>query len=353
MNAHVPSTPRRGGAFRRHKVATILVALVLALLAAVVGFGVYLNAQLGDLSRFDSSLDDRQRAPRATGEAAEAENILLLGTDKGNGETIEQELADGEWSTGAFRSDTIMLVHIPADQSQAFLVSLPRDSYVPIPGHGRQKVNAAFSFGGPDLAVRTVENLTGVYVDHIAMIDWTGFKDLTHAIGGVKVTVAETFTDTKNNRTWEAGTYDLEGQQALDYVRTRYGLEGGDFDRIKRQQNFLRAVMKKTVSKGTLANPIKLTRLLHAVTAATTVDSGWTSGDIRGLALDLRDLGPSDVQYITAPTRGTQDVEDVGNVVLLDHAECDALWKAIREDDVQSYLSRFGGDTLPESGDVR
>ncbi|HEX2176489.1 MAG TPA: LCP family protein [Nocardioidaceae bacterium] len=352
MTAEEGLTRSRPGFVRRHKVVAILSVLVLLLAGAVVAFGFYLNSQLGNFSYFDSTLDPAQRAPEPTGAAAEARNILMLGTDKGSGESIEQELADGEWTTGAFRSDTIMLVHIPADQSQAFLVSIPRDSYVPIPGHDRQKINAAFSFGGPDLSVRTVENLTGVYIDHVAMIDWEGFKDLTHAIGGVQVTVAETFTDPKTG-TWEAGTYNLEGQRALDYVRTRYALEEGDFDRIKRQQNFLRAVMQKTVSRGTLANPLKLTNLLQAVTDATTVDSGWTAGEMRRLALNLRDLGPSDVQYLTAPTTGTEDVEGVGNVVLLAPKESKALWEALRTDDVQGYLERYGGETLPASGQVR
>lgn len=350
MNADVGSVPSRRGFFRRHKAVAILLVLLLALVGAVAGFGLYLNSQLGDFGRFESTLDPDQRAPEPTGEA---QNFLLLGTDKGAGRTIEEELADGEWTPGAFRSDTIMLVHVPAGQDQAYLVSIPRDSYVDIPGYPQQKINAAFSFGGPDLAVRTIEDLTGVYIDHVAMIDWAGFKDLTHAIGGVQVTVAETFTDPRNNRTWEAGTYTLEGEEALRYVRTRYGLEQGDFDRIKRQQNFLRAVMQKTVSRGTLANPLKLTGLMQAITDATTVDSGWSPGDMRRLAFDLRDLGPSDVHYLTAPVAGTEDVEGYGNVVVLKPQESQALWEALRDDDVQRYLDEYGGDTLPGSGQVR
>jgi LCP family protein required for cell wall assembly len=334
-------------------VVAILTALAVVLVGAVATFGFYLNAKLGEFGRFDSNLNAQQRAPEPTGDAAEAQNILLIGTDAGTGGTIEEELSDGEWSTGAFRSDTMMLMHIPADQREAQLISIPRDSYVAIPGQGRQKINAAFSYGGPDLTVRTIENLTGVYVDHVAMIDWAGFKDLTHAIGGVKVRVAETFTDTRNDRTWEKGTYNLEGKEALQYVRTRYGLEQGDFDRIKRQQNFLRAVMRKTVSNGTLASPIRLTNLLDAITAATTVDAGWSTGDIRGLALRLRDLGARDVQYLTAPVAGTKDVDGVGNVVVLRKKESRALWESLRDDDVQAYLDEYGGERLPQSDQVR
>lgn len=352
MTAEHGTTRARPGFLRRHKVIAILVALVLLLVGAVVAFGFYLNSQFGNFSYFESTLDAEQRAPEPKGEAAKARNILLLGTDKGSGQSIEEELADGEWTTGAFRSDTIMLVHIPADQSQAFLISIPRDSYVPIPGHGRQKINAAFSFGGPDLSVRTIEKLTGVYINHVAMIDWAGFKDLTRAIGGVRVTVAETFTDPRNDRTWEEGTYTLEGKEALQYVRTRYGLEHGDLDRIDRQQNFLRSVLQKMLSNGTLANPIKLTALLRAVADATTVDAGWSTGDMRRLALNMRGLGRKDVEFLTAPVKGTAELDDVGSVVLLKKQESQALWDALRNDDMEGYLDRYGGDRLPGSGQI-
>ncbi|MDP9444820.1 MAG: LCP family protein [Actinomycetota bacterium] len=351
MTADVGTTARRGFV-RRHKVIAALVALLLVLAAAVAGFAFYLNAQIDEVARYESKLREPLRPPPPTGEAAEAQNILLLGTDKGHGETIEDELADGRWTPGAFRSDTVMIVHLPADRDEAYLVSIPRDSYVRVPGFGRQKVNAAFSFGGPDLAMRTIEDLTGVYLDHVAMIDWTGFRHLTSAIGGVEVTVAETFFDPKNNRTWQAGSHQLEGQEALDYVRTRYGLENGDFDRIKRQQNFLRAVMRKTVSNGTLANPVKLTNLVQAITDAATVDAGWTTAEIRETALDLRHLRSNDVVYLTAPTRGYRDVQGIGSVVLLAQKESRALWRSLRTDDVGAYLDKYGGERLPDAAAI-
>jgi len=346
--ASAPHGPRR-----RYKVVAIVVAVALVLVGSVAAYGFYLNSHLGDLGRFHSRLRAAQRAPQPTGEAAQALNILLLGTDHGgHGHTIEDELADGKWTVGAFRSDTLMIVHIPADREDAYLVSVPRDTYVHIPGQGKQKINAAFSLGGPDLTVRTVEKLTHIYINHVAMIDWDGFKELTHAIGGVQVTIAKTFTDTHNHITWHAGTQTLEGARALQYVRTRYGLANGDFDRIKRQQNFLRAVLHKANSTGTLSNPLKLDNLLQAITKATTVDSGWTTGDIRQLALDLRGLGNAHMHYLTAPTRGTKEIDGVGDVVLLKRHESRALWKSLRTDDVQSYLDTYGGDTLPAANKV-
>jgi LCP family protein required for cell wall assembly len=346
--------PASHGLLQRHKVVVIVVAVALVLAGSVAAYGLYLNSHLGDIGRFHSRLDAKQRAPEPTGQAAKALNILLLGTDHGGqGPTIEDELADGKWTVGSFRSDTVMIVHVPADREDAYLVSIPRDSYVRIPGHGKQKINAAFSLGGPDLTVRTVEKLTDVYINHVAMIDWAGFRELTHAIGGVEVTIAKTFTDTHNHVTWHAGRQVLEGARALQYVRTRYGLVNGDFDRIERQQNFLRAVLRKANSTGTLSNPIKLDNLLQAVTKATTVDSQWSTGDIRQLALDLRGLGNSHMHYLTVPTRGTRDIDGVGDVVLLKKHASKALWRSLRADDVQSYLKAHGGDTLPAADKVR
>jgi len=354
MTAEQGADPSPPGLLRRHKVVGVAVAVALVLVGSVAAYGLYLNSHLGDIGRFDSRLGTEQRAPQPTGEAAQALNVLVLGTDHGgHGRTIEDELADGRWTVGSFRSDTLMIVHIPADRQDAYLVSIPRDSYVRIPGHGKQKINAAFSLGGPDLTVRTVEELTDVYIDHVAMIDWAGFKDLTHAIGGVEVTIAKTFTDTHNDITWHAGTQVLEGARALQYVRTRYGLENGDFDRIQRQQNFLRAVLHKANSTGTLSNPIKLDNLLQAVTKATTVDSAWSTGDIRALAFDLRGIDNSHMHYLTAPTRGTREVDDIGDVVVLKKRECRALWESLRSDDVQSYLRTYGGETLPAADKVR
>ena len=130
------------------------------------------------------------------------------------------------------------------------------DGYPYTNGYG--KINAAFAYGGPSLARQTVEQLTGIHIDHLAIIDWAGFKDLTTALGGIRVYIPETFYDDSQRITWEKGWHDFEGQEALAYVRTRHGLENGDFDRIERQQNFLRATMGKLLSGGTTRNPIKL-----------------------------------------------------------------------------------------------
>jgi LCP family protein required for cell wall assembly len=332
--------------FYRSRAAMVAGVLALLLVGACGSLAVYYNVQLGDVDRISSLADDAARPDRATGEAGEALNILLMGTDNGSGTSIKEELADGEWESGSHRSDTIMILHITADREGAYLVSIPRDSYVKIPGHGKDKINAAFSYGGPLLAQRTVEEMTDVRMDHLAMIDWASFKDLTTALGGVPITIPETFTDTNNDRTWKKGTYNLEGTKALQYVRTRYGLQNGDFDRIERQQNFLRSMLKKTLSQGTVSNPLKLKNVLEVITDNLTVDEDFSPGEMRDLALSLRGLHGDDVEYLTTPL-GRYDTVEGQSVVQLQKKESDALFDAVREDDIKSYLREYGGERLP------
>ncbi|MCI0687523.1 MAG: LCP family protein [Sporichthyaceae bacterium] len=233
------------------------------------------------------------------------------------------------------------MVHLSADRERAYVISFPRDSWVEIPGHGRNKINAAFSLGGPTLYVRTMEQLTGIRIDHLAIIDWDGFIGLTNALGGIDVTIPQTVYDSANDRTWEAGQYHLNGTDALDYVRQRYGLPRGDFDRVQRQQNFLREIMHKTLSTGTLSNPLKLARVLDAVTKTVSVDDTLSNSELRGLALSLRSLRQRDVEFLTAPTLGT-GMEGAASVVYLDEDRAERLFEAIKNDDVQGYLDRFG-----------
>ena len=230
-------------------------------------------------------------APAARrGWPADSVNFLLVGVDDGHGTDLREMLESGDWTPGVFRSDTIMVLHLNEDRSAAQLVSIPRDSYVPIEGHGTTKINASFSYGGPDLLAKTVEDYTGIYLDHIAVIDLDGFAGVTKAIGGVDVYVPQTVTNTITDDSWTKGTHHLEGDEALRYVRQRYGLPGGDFDRIQRQQNFLRSVLDKVVSNGVLANPFKLTSLVRELSSLLVVDDEFSAGTMRSMALSSRGL---------------------------------------------------------------
>ena len=350
----VPSDPAPGrrkarkarkAVFSRRPVLTAVLLVGTILLASCGGWAVYLNSKIADVPRVGLDLDEDRRPDHATGNAAESLNILLAGADAGNGPSIAEAVASGEWPAYSHRSDTIMVLHLTADRKKAYLISVPRDAWVDIEGIGMSKVNAAFAKGGPSLYVSTLEKLTGLRMDHLAIIDWNGFKDLTTAIGGVPVYIPQDMYDSSQNIEWAKGEQNLDGAQALAYVRTRYGLENGDFDRIERQQNFLRQTMKKLLSDGTTSNPVRLTNAVGAITKHLTVDDEFSSGDIRSLAMSLRSLDSSDVSFLTVPKK-SYDRVDGQSIVRLDERRTKALFDAVKHDDLGSYLDEYGKDGL-------
>lgn len=336
------------GFWRRHRAITVLVSLVGVLAVTGAVFAVYLNRQLSEMSRIVSRPDDSARPPPdplpqtvpagQTAPLGAPLTILLAGADNGDdGSSIADTLRSGSWRPGQHRSDTIMVMHVPADRRRVYLVSIPRDTVVSIDGHGRNKINAALSFGGPQLMQQTVEQFAGVRMDHLAIIDWNGFRDLSSALGGVTVHVPATVYDPMNNREWKAGDVTLSGQDALLYVRQRHGLPNGDFDRIQRQQNFLREMLRKLVSRGTLTNPVTLVNAVQAITANVAVDQDFSDAAIRELALQMRDVRTEDVTFLTIPIMGS-GMEQGASVLYHDQAGTSALFEAMRRDDLAAYL---------------
>ncbi len=340
-------------------------ALLLAggvLTSATVGlYGWNLNQKLDAIPRIPppAALGEGTRPEPA--EETKALNILLMGADNPDQDvdkpTIAELLSDGEWDVGAYRSDTIMVVHIPADRKSAYVVSIPRDSYVQTydesgQEQGENKINAAFSAYGPFGTLRTVEKLTDLRMDHLAVIDFEGFRDLTTAIGGVDVYVPETVYDSYQDQTWEQGWNHLEGNLALKYVRQRNGLTNGDFDRVARQQNFLRAVMAKVLDNGTIGNPMKFTDTLDAITSHLTVDEDFSNGEIRGLALGLDGLDEDKVRFVTLPLDRYETVEGAGSVNIIEEARSKELWKAVSADRIGRYLDKYPDDELGDQEDV-
>ena len=225
----------------RYALIGLAACLLLLLLAAAADCAMW-SARSGDVERidgvFDGLPDGRTDRPRAR---ANAVNILLMGTDRRSDVgTTGLGAAAPPWVPGAQRTDTLMLVHIDGSRRAATVVSFPRDAWVHVPGHGMAKINAAYSYGGPSLAVATVEALTDVRIDHLAVVDWEGFREMTDAVGGVTVTVPRDRPRLGPRHHLDGRSAPLDGQQALDYVGQRYGLPGGDLDRIRRQQDFLR-----------------------------------------------------------------------------------------------------------------
>ncbi|MEW9534392.1 LCP family protein [Microbispora sp. NPDC049125] len=331
MSTSEPSstpTPAARGARRRR--VPIIVSLVLLLPLAAL-FAVVMQRQYvydNNIRRVREVFPAEWDRPAKV--AGEARNWLIVGADRRPGEGGHQ------------RSDSIMIAHIPADRKRIFLVAVPRDSYVTITGHGRDKINAAYAYGGPRLLVNTVEKLLKVRIDHFAALDFNGFVAMSKALGGVDLYVTREAHDPANNVTWPQGRVHLEGERALLFVRQRYGLPGGDFDRIKRQQAFLRAMAEKAISGGTLTNPIALDGFLQALTSSMTVDSGVSMGTLRSLALELRDVRGGDLLATTLPVAGTPTVHG-SSVVLLDDAATAELATAIRTDTLDRYLADRGG----------
>lgn len=326
--------PRR----RRGRLAFRLfgIFVILGLLLAAGGVGTALWLQRGynkNIERFGNPFTALPDAGRPKAVVAGATNILLLGSDS--------RISAGDpsaWTIGAQRTDAIMIAHIPADRSGVTITSIPRDSWVTVPGHGKNKINAGFSFGGPTLMVKTVENLTGVRIDHVVIVDFDGFKEITDKLGGVTINVAKSTKDERSS--FKAGPQLMDGTTALNYVRQRHNLPGGDFDRVKRQQNWIRAVTLKTLDKGTLTNPLKLNSVLKALTQSIAADDGFSIGKMRSLAISLRDVRGSNLTFLTAPVAGTgRSPDGKQDIVNLDTSANKALWKAVKDDKMADWLA--------------
>ena len=184
------------------------------------------------------------------------------------------------------------------------------------------------------------------------MIDWNGFKGLTDALGGVRVYIPQTVTDDSQHITWQQGWQTLNGERALAYVRTRHGLANGDFGRIERQQNFLRTIMTSMLSTSTFVNPVKLARVVGTISSFVEVDDSWTTGDLRSLAWQDRDLRSSHVQFTTAPF-GSYDVVEGQDIVRLDAAKCKQLFYQFNHGDIAPYLAHNPGSALPNDQAVK
>jgi LCP family protein required for cell wall assembly len=346
-----PDTPDRRARRRRRTRRVLLGALTLlctgVLLAAGTTYWAY-EHYTGRVERIPNVFPTN--VPQAALPAPSkdgSETFLLVGVDsRSDLPTTGKDAEAPEWKPGAQRSDTMMLVHLPADHKHAYVVSLPRDSWVSIPGHGKAKLNAAFSWGGPPLLIDTVQRLTKVKIDHLAVIDWSGFKQLTDAVGGVDITVDKTVKRYNGpGGVWTAGTHHMDGADALDYVRERYGLPNGDLDRTHRQQNFLRAVLSKMLSGGTFSSPLKLKRTLDQVTSVVSVDDRLSDGDLRSLLWDMRGVRSSGMAFMNAPVAGF-DMIQKQSVVLLDTNAADELWESMRNDTMTDFVASHTLDTL-------
>lgn len=255
-----------------------------------------------------------------------AQNIVLVGTD--NRETAtDAELAElgTERDGGSLNTDTMMVLHVPADGTKATLISFPRDSWVTIPGFGQGKLNSAYALGSnsganPDLGrkllVSVLQNMTGLTIDHYVEVDLIGFFRISNAIGGVDVNLCSAQYDEYSGIDLPAGVSTIQGTQALAFVRQRHGLDGGDLDRTARQRYFLTQIFQKVQSAGTLLNPFKLKSLVTATSSSLTTDG---SLDFFELAKQMQNLTSGGITEATIPTLGTGTIDGL-SVVLVDFA---------------------------------
>ena len=247
------------------------VGIVVLVLALVVGGAAWflVDRYAGNIDRVAGVFDDLdRRRPTGPGLTRHAAPARTPSPSSSSARTPVRRRRTAR--TRAARSDAIMIARFSGDRQHAQLISIPRDSWVDIPGHGMNKINASYAFGGPSLLIQTVEQLTDVRIDHYVAIDFDGIIQVTDDLGGVDVVVAETTSN--GPYTFEKGVNHLDGDQARWYLGQRYGLEGGDFDRVKRQQQYLRAMFGKLFSANTFKDVGKLDSALRAVTSAVSVD---------------------------------------------------------------------------------
>ncbi|MGX7680070.1 LCP family protein [Jatrophihabitans sp. DSM 45814] len=330
--------------------ATLGIQIVAAILSLVILVGsgwawAQYRSFSGNIKRISIAHDGSNAASKNID--GSDQNILIVGNDDRSTATPAELAQLGTTEDGgSLNTDTMMLMHVPADGSKATVISFPRDSYVDIPGHGKAKLNSAYTDGlqdsngdkaaGASLLISTIENLTQLKIDHFVQVDLIGFYRISNAIGGVTVCLNNAMGPAKSfgqvgdgfdsgfepngqfvysysGINLKKGDNVIKGTQALAFVRQRHGLPNSDLDRIKRQQYFLSAVFRKVASAGTLLNPLKLQNLLKAISSSLTMDSSLNP---LKLAQQMQNLQAGNVTFTTIPTSGFAN-EDVGSVVVV------------------------------------
>ena len=321
-----PTDDRKEQRSRGRRALLVLVALVVLLLGGVAIFAGYLSYKVaGNITQEDLLPADRSPITAPDGgavpETGQGTNFLVIGSDTRPGD--------------AGRSDVIVLVHLPEDASQVQLIHFPRDLYVDIPGRGKDKINAAYAYGREPLLVETMEALLTVRIHHVARTDFEGFKTMTDTVGGVRVYAEESSAGIKK------GWNDLDGEQALKFVRERYTLSEGDISRGRRQMSFIKALMLEATSARTIANPIKVAKLADAATDNLVVDKKLSIGAMRDYALSLRGIRSDDVIFITAPFSGYGTAPNGGSIDIVDQPGMDRLGEALRTDTMSTFDDSF------------
>ena len=253
-------------------------------------------------------------------------NYVLLGSDSRDPS-----------NEGNGRSDSIMVVHLNAQRDKAYIISFPRDMYVDIPGYGKNKLNAAFSFGGAPLTVRTLEDLTGVRMDHVVLIDFEGFIQLTEDLDGVTVVNKTEFSS--HGFDYPKGKITIKGERALWFVRERKSLPGGDIARAANQRSVIKAIVEKGLSAEVVSDPATFTKFIGNLAKHLVVDNSLTDDEIRRTAISLR-LSSKNIELMQAPLSGF-GTADGQSIDIVDPAKLTELSTALKSDQVEDYLKKY------------
>ena len=324
---HTPAPPaarpRRAAPRRRWRKVLLAVSILLVLVLG--GLAVYAYTLSNRLTQnITRGVDLPSETPRPeTGTL----NYVLLGSDSRDPDNE----ANG-------RSDSIMVVHLNTKRTKAYITSFPRDMYVEIPGHGRNKINAAYAIGGVPLTVRTLESVLDVRMDHVMLIDFEGFVQLTDDLDGVTVTNKTAFTS--HGHDYPKGKITIKGSKAMWFVRERHALPRGDLDRAENQRKVLKAIVQKGLSAGVISDPATFTRFIGNVAKNVTVDNSLSDEEIRRTALSLRLTG-ADVTLLQAPISGNGTSPDGQSILVVNTAQLAELSTALKNDKLADYVKKY------------
>src|SRR6266516_7450994 len=296
----------------------LMSSLVLLFSAAAWGLASYANGAVG---RIFAGTAGGLNGPL---------NVLLAGVDLRAGLTPAQQRVLHVGDVPSSNSDTLMLIHTADDRSSVTVVSLPRDSWVFIPGHGMNQINAAFGLGGPPLTVATVERATGLTINDFIEVNFLGFVKVIDALGGVNICLPQAVDDPFSGLHLSAGVHHVNGITALKYARDRHSFAASDLARITDQQSLVASLLQEAISSGTLANPLRLSRFLAALPGVVKVDQNL---DLTALADQLRGITPAEVRFLTVPLANTNYQAPNGeSAVLWNSGAAGRLFGALRAD---------------------
>lgn len=321
-----PQRPVRRPKNRRWWLRALLL-LVIAWLVFLVAVPIWAWQQI---TRVDAD-PGGQRPPDTPGST-----YLLVGSDSRQDLTKEQRAEFGTGNAAGQRTDTIIMLHVPDGSGSPFLLSVPRDSFVDIPGHSQNKINAAYAFGGPQLLVQTLEGATNVRVDHYIEVGFAGFVDIVDSVGGIEVCPATAIKDPKaGGLTLSRGCQDVDGRTALNYSRSR-AFSLGDITRALHQREVITAVGKKAASWQTVVLPWRYFEVNRAGAETVTIGEDVGPTDVARFAWAMAHTGGSDAKRCVVPYSSLGAATSAGTAVLWDDQKASAVFTAIREDDTAS-----------------